>query len=98
MFDCLKSSSLKVFDKMITSDIIPLTSNARLERLQNGRRISLHRKASKQSIHNNIWKRNDTSLAKESWSAHVLKKFIDLFRTHTLNIDLTPTYIDSRGF
>lgn len=98
MFDCLRRSSLEVFDKMITSDVIPLTSDVRLERYRYDRKMSFASDSDEQQIHNNVWKRNDTSLTKESWSGHVLRKAVNLLKTHTLNIDLIPRSSGSRGF
>lgn len=85
MFKCLKDSSLYVFDKMVESDIIPLTDDIRLVRYDCSRKISFDSDA---SIHNNVWKRNDVST--KSWVEHVLIKLIDTFLTHTLNIDIIP--------
>lgn len=85
MFDCLRYGSLKVFDKMITSDDIPLTLDIRLKRKQHGQ-------------HNNGTERSDTALAEESWSEHILENIVNLHRTHTLNIDFTQSSVSGRGY
>lgn len=85
MFKCLKDSSLKVFDKIVESDTIPLTGDARLVRYDYGRKISFDSDA---NVHNSAWKKNDVSA--ESWTEHVLMKLFSIFQTHTLNIDIIP--------
>lgn len=74
-----------MFDKMIKSDVIPLTEDVRLER-----KISLNKAVDKQIIQPKVRKRSDTYLEKESeyWSVHILKRILNLFKTHTLNVDL----------
>lgn len=69
---------------MITADVIPLAENVRLERYRPQSKISFNSDA---SMHNNIWKRS--SLLTEPWSEHILKKIVELFKTHTLSIGRT---------
>lgn len=97
MFDCLRYSSLKVFDKMITSDVIPLTLDVRLIRSLYGRKQSFDNDNIKRMKHNNSTERNYAGLTKEYWSEHILKNIVNLFRTHTLNIDFTQRSVSSRG-
>lgn len=91
MFQCLKDSSLDVFDRIADSDIIPLTGAARLVRYDFTKKISFNSDA---NVHNNVWKRNDIST--ESWTEHILMKLLSIFRSHTLNIDILPRFT-SRG-
>lgn len=83
MIECLKASSLQVFDKIIDSDVIPLTNEARLVRTDYSRKISFNSDA---SIRNVVWQRKD----KLSWAEHVLTKLSDVFQSHTLHIDIIP--------
>ncbi len=91
-FQCLRTSSLKAFDKVIESDIIPLTDNARLVKSQHSSKISFDSDA---SIHNNVWKRMDIST--KSWAEHVIIKLFSILQTHTLNIDIIPKATTGRG-
>lgn len=85
MFECLKGSSLEVFDKMVDSDVIPITSDARLVRSDHSRKISFDSDA---SIHNVVWEKQDQLSV--SWAEHVLSKLYNVLRTHTLHIDIIP--------
>lgn len=88
LFQCFKQSSLEVFDKMVTADVISLGENVRLERYH--KKISFDSDA---NMHNNIWDRS-SSLSTVPWSLHILTKLVDLFKTHTLSIGR----ISSEGF
>lgn len=72
---------------MVTSDTIPLTQDVRLVKNNYHREIPFYS--------NNAWNRNYIST--ESWSEHVLRKILNLFLTHTLNIDVIPRFM-GRGF
>lgn len=85
VFQCFKVSSLEVFDKMITADVIPLVKNVRLVRYPHRRKISLE---SDTEVRQNNWERSSL-LSMESWSEHILKRIWDLFKTHTLSIGKT---------
>lgn len=89
MFDCLKQSSLRVFDEMITYDSIPLTSNIKLTRNYHEGRTKFESKRSDQH--------DVASMANVSWSDHILTNMLNLFRTHTLKIDFTQSAVSGRG-
>lgn len=74
---------MEVFDKLIKSDVIPLTRDARLVRYRP--KISFDSNA---NTHNNVWRKN--AISTESWTEHVLKKLFSIFQSHTLNIDIIP--------
>lgn len=85
MFDCIKVSSLEVFDKVVESDVIPLTNDARLVRSDYSKKVSFDSDA---RVRNNVWDRKYTM--GDSWTEHILFKLLHIFQTHTLNIDIVP--------
>lgn len=85
VFECFKASSLEVFDKIVDSDIIPITNDARLVRSEYSRKISFNSDA---SMHNVVWQKPDKYSV--SWAEHVLSKLYNVFQTHTLHIDILP--------
>lgn len=91
-FDCLKGSSLMVFDNMITSDVIPLTMDVRLIRQSHKSDNSTENRKS------NTTERSYTTLSNEPWSKHILKNIFNLARTHTLKIDFTESSVSGRGY
>lgn len=97
IFDCLRQSSLNVFDKIITSDVIPITLYARLLRNDHKQKTSFNSDANHHGGYNKSMERSDTSLSKESWSEHVLLNIVNLLRTHSLDIDYTQGFISGRG-
>ncbi|KAJ6635289.1 hypothetical protein Bhyg_13874 [Pseudolycoriella hygida] len=87
MFDCMKQSTLQVFDKMITSDVIPLTLDVRLVR----------KKEVIDSESRNSTDRSGAVLNVAPWAEHILKNIMKVFRTHSLNIDLKRMFVSGRG-
>lgn len=75
---------------MIASDVIPLTMEIKLIRKTpvNDSETAL----------NTTTESRESTISKEYWSGYILKNMVNLFSTHTLNIDLTQTSATGRGF
>ncbi len=97
--ECLKQSSVNVFDKIISADVVPIMLDVRFIRKNHGLHKTVDSDINKPILKKNtITDRSGTSLMKESWSGHILKNVLKLFRTHTLSIDLTQRAVSGRGY
>ncbi|XP_037041452.1 uncharacterized protein LOC119078092 isoform X2 [Bradysia coprophila] len=80
-WQCLKRSSLEVFDKMTKESVISLTENVRLIKHRHHRKLSYD---SHTEVNKNLL--DVSSLSLESWSEHILDSLFNLYDTHTLTI------------
>lgn len=95
MYDCIRYSSLNVFDNMIASDVIPLTMEIKLIRKHRLRKTTF---VDIEKPFNNTIEWRDAALSQETWSGYILSSLANLLSTHTLSIDSTQTSATERGF